>query len=226
MTAPAFPPLSLPPSSVSGDAAAWRLSRAAFRYLNRWAIVPFHRAGLSAWLGTPIAGCQLLLTTTGRASHLPRHTPLGYLVADGAAWVMAGYGPGTLWYRNLVADPHVTVLLPARPPFRAAADEVLDPAIRARIIPALVRSMWLPGATIGCDPRTASDARILELTAWVPLVRLRPEEGGLEAGPDDPGGLGWVWRQAVVVIASAVVLRALRRMAGRRWRPPGVSPVR
>jgi len=215
MTELAFPPLPAPPTPAGGAGPGWRLSRIAFKYLNRWAVVPFHRAGLAAWLGTPLAGCQLLLTTTGRTSRLPRSTPLGYLVAEGAAWVMAGYGPSTLWYRNLLADPRVDVLLPARPPFRAVAEEVLDPTVRARIIPQLVRSMRLPGAMIGTDPGTASDERILELTAWVPLIRLRPEEGELEPGPDDPGGLGWVWRQTVVALASLAVLQALRGVARR-----------
>jgi len=204
MTELAFPPLPPPPVPSGSTAPLWRLSRTAFRYLNRCAVVPFHRAGLSAWLGTPVAGCQLLLTTTGRTSHLRRHTPLGYLVAEGAAWVLAGYGPSTLWYRNLVADPRVEVRLPARDPFAALAEEALDPAVRARIVPPLVRSMPLPGAVIGCDPRTASDERILELVAWVPLIRLRPVDGRLQPGPDDPGGRGWIWRQTVLAIAGEV----------------------
>jgi len=208
-------PLPSPPGPAGGTGRAWPLSRLAFKYLNRWAVVPFHRAGLSAWLGTPVAGWQLLLTTVGRTSHLRRDTPLGYLVADGAAWVLAGYGPSTLWYRNLLAEPRVDVLLPGRPPFRAIAEEILDPAVRARIIPPLVRSMRLPGAMIGTDPEAASDQRILDLTAWVPLVRLRPEEGELEPGPDDPGGLGWVWRQALLAVLSVAILRSIRRLARR-----------
>ena len=95
------------------------------------------------------------------------------------------------------------------------ADEVLDPVVRARVIPPLVRSMRLPGAMIGTDPGAASDERILELTAWVPLVRLRPEEGELEPGPDDPGGLGWVWRQAVLALLSVAILRSIRRLVRR-----------
>ena len=210
-----FQPLPPPPAPSGGTGPAWRWSRTAFRYVNRWAVVPFHRAGLSAWLGTPVAGWQLLLTTVGRTSHLRRDTPLGYLVMDGSAWVLAGYGPSTLWYRNLLADPQVDVLLPGRPPFRATAEEALDPAVRARVIPPLVRSMRLPGAMIGTDPGAASDERILELTAWVPLIRLRPEEGELEPGPDDPGGLGWVWRQAVLAALSLAVVRALRSLRRR-----------
>ena len=179
-------------------------------------MVPVHRAGLSAWLGSPLTGWQLLLTTTGRRSGLPRPTPLGYLVADGSAWVLAGYGPSTLWYRNLLANPGAEVLLPARPPFAARATDTLDPAVRARIIPRLVRSMALPGIATGDLPWRASDERILELTAWVPLVRLAPADGSaLVAGPDDPGGLGWTWRMVVATLVTAATWRAIR---GRRRR--------
>ena len=206
---PALPPT---PDEVGVAGLLARASRTAFRYANRIGMVPFHRAGLAAWLGNPLTGCQLLLTTTGRKSGLPRFTPLGYLVADGAAWVLAGYGSTTLWYRNLVADPAVEVLLPARPPFAAHATEILDPALRARIIPRLVRSMALPGTAIGCLPWSAPDERILELTAWVPLIRLESADGGtLVAGPDDPGGLGWTWRTLTAALATAAAIRAARR---------------
>jgi len=207
----AFAQLPPTPDEVGIAGVLLRASRTAFRHANRHAMVPFHRAGLAAWLGNPLTGWQLLLTTTGRKSGLPRPTPLGYLVADGAAWVMAGYGSSTLWYRNLLADPAVDVLLPARPPFAAAAVDIADPAVRARIIPRLARSMALPGTMIGCLPWSAPDERILELTAWVPLIRLTPADGSvLVAGPDDPGGLGWTWRTLAATLATVAVFRALR----------------
>jgi deazaflavin-dependent oxidoreductase (nitroreductase family) len=186
-----------------------------FKHANRWLAVPFHRAGLAAWLGSPLTGCQLLLTTTGRRTRQRRDAPLGYLVADGAAWVMAGYGPTTQWYRNLLADPAVEVLMPARAPFRARAEEVRDPAIRARIVPPLVRSMGIPGSSIGTNVLSAPDERIVELVAWVPLVRLTPEGPPLVPGPDDPGGNGWVWRQLLAVGLSVLTLRALWRTIRR-----------
>ena len=183
-----------------------------FRYGNRYAMVPLHRAGLAAWLGNPLTGWQCLVTTTGRRSGLPRHTPLGYLVADGAAWVMAGYGPSTLWYRNLLDDPRVELLLPGRPPMACHATEAGDPSDRARIIPALARSMALPGTMTGCFPPTATDERILDCVAWVPLVRITPTDGSpLAAGPDDPGGGAWAWRQVLAVGATLLGARALRR---------------
>jgi len=207
-----FPLLAEPPALGSRTAAMFDGSRTMFRHLNRWFAVPVHRAGLAAWLGTPFTGCQLLLTTKGRRSGLPRHAPLGYYVAEGAAWVLAGYGPSTHWYRNLLADPAVDVLMPGRPAFRARAEEELDPAVRARIIPPFVRSMGLPGSTIGTNVMTASDERILQLVAWVPLIRLTPDGPSLVAGPDDPGGLGWVWRQGLALVLSLLALRTLRRV--------------
>ncbi len=206
--------ISAPPAMSPAFQAVVDASRTAFRYANRYAMVPFHRAGLAAWLGSPLTGWQCLVTTTGRRSGLPRHTPLGYLVADGAAWVLAGYGPVTLWYRNVLDDPRVTLLLPGRPPFAAHATEVTDPSVRARIIPPLARSMALPGTMIGCFPPTATDERILGCVSWVPLVRIAPADGApLAAGPDDPGGLGWTWRQALALGATVLGIRAIVRAA-------------
>jgi deazaflavin-dependent oxidoreductase (nitroreductase family) len=209
---PAVATLAPPPPLTGAVKALVDASRTAFRYGNRYAMVPFHRAGLGAWLGNPLSGWQCLVTTTGRRSGLPRHTPLGYLAADGAAWVLAGYGPTTLWYRNVLDEPRVTLLLPGRPPIAALATEATDPSTRARIIPALARSMALPGAMIGCFPPTSTDERILECVAWVPLVRIAPADGSpLAAGPDDPGGLGWTWRQALAIGATILGVRALAR---------------
>lgn len=202
-----------PPALAGAAKAIFDASRTLFRYGNRYAMVPFHRAGLAAWLGNPLTGWQCLVTTTGRRSGLPRATPLGYLVVDGAAWVMAGYGPATLWFRNILDEPRVTLLLPGRPPLPAVATEACDPSTRARIIPPLARSMALPGAMIGCLPAASSDERILGCVSWVPLVRIRPADGSpLLPGPDDPGGRGWVWRQGVLLVASGGLLLVVRRL--------------
>lgn len=206
MTAP--PPLDGVARTIS-DA-----SRSAFRHANRRGMIPFHRAGLAAWLGNPLSGWQCLLTTIGRRSGLRRHTPLGYIVMEGCAWVMAGYGPRTLWYRNLLDEARVELLLPGRRPFAAIAEDVRDPGVRARVIPPLCRSMALPGAMIGCFPATSTDERILGCTSWVPLIRIRPADGStLVPGPDDPGGLGWVWRQAIALGAALLLLRLMRGFA-------------
>jgi deazaflavin-dependent oxidoreductase (nitroreductase family) len=53
----------------------------------------------------------LLLTTTGRKSGLPRHTPLQYEEAEGMIYVASARGREADWYRNILANPHVLVHL-------------------------------------------------------------------------------------------------------------------
>jgi deazaflavin-dependent oxidoreductase (nitroreductase family) len=215
LAAPPFPPLPAPPALSAEAGAASEASRRAFIVANRLGMIQLHRAGLAAWLGNPLTGYQLLLTTTGRKSGLCRDVPLEYIVTDGAVWVMAGYGPKTQWYRNLQAHPRVKVLLPGGRAFIATAEEVLDPAVRKRQIVALCRACGLPGFMIGANPWTAPADEILRLVEWVPLIRITPASGPLAAGPDDPGGLGWIPRQAIALLATALLARMLLRLVRR-----------
>lgn len=210
-----FPPLPDPPELSDAAGAVSEASRRFFKIANRFGMVQLHRAGLSAWLGSPLTGYQVLLATTGRKTGLRRDTPLEYLLADSAVWVMAGYGPRTDWYRNLLAEPRVDVLLPGGRAFVGTAEEVLDPAVRERIIVALARAMGLPGFLIGANPWTAPDEEILRLVAWVPLIRITPLAGPLAAGPDDPGGLAWVPRQIVATLATLWLAGRIRALLGR-----------
>lgn len=51
----------------------------------------------------------LVLTTKGRRSGQARHTMLAHFVLDGHIYIGAGWGERTHWYRNIVADPRVTI---------------------------------------------------------------------------------------------------------------------
>jgi len=188
------PDLAPPPAPT----AASRRTHQVFLKVNRWSTLPLLRAGVGPWLGTPIGGYLLLLRVRGRRSGALREVPLSYLIAEEAAWVCAGMGPGAQWYQNLLADPAVEVVLPGRT-VACRAEDVRDPGTRQRIMPALVRALGLPGGLGGVDPRRATDDEILEAYGWVPLISLRPVGGPLVAGPDDPGGTAWMWRQAVVL---------------------------
>jgi deazaflavin-dependent oxidoreductase (nitroreductase family) len=189
----------------------------AFRLLNRYLMTPVTRAGLGAWLSTPVGGAIVLLRIRGRKSGLVRETPLNYLVAEGSLWVIAGYGQRTEWYRNLVADRHVEAVLPGRV-VTGTATEVRAPAVRRRIIPALLRSTAGPSLLAGLDPWHTAVDRLLESMAFVPLLRIDADTGRLDPGPDDPGGHGWIWRQALVVAASIIIycrVAALLRLVRR-----------
>jgi deazaflavin-dependent oxidoreductase (nitroreductase family) len=186
-------------------------ARRAFNAMNRWFMIPAHRAGLGAWMGSPLGGWMLLLRVRGRKSGIVREVPLSYLVADGSVWVVAGFGPATQWYRNLRADPAVEVLLPGRR-ITGTAVEVRSPAVRSSILPRFVRATGLPSFLAGLNPWTASHDEVLAALDFVPLIRIDAADGWLDPGPDDPGGRGWIWRQALVLGLTAAAARLLWRL--------------
>ena len=192
-----------------GLAAVLLVLRSAVNRLNRWLMVPALSAGLGRWVATPFGGYILLLRTRGRTTGLAREAPLSYLIAEGAIWVMAGFGAATNWYRNLLANADVEVQLPGRL-VRCRGQEIVNVDVRRRIAPRLVRATGIPGALIGCNPWTASDDRLLAQLEGVPLVRLEPIGGPIRPSPDDPGGRAWIWRQALVAVAILGLGRALR----------------
>ena len=208
------PRLPAPPELTERGAQASPAMHATFKALNGSMTIPLLRAGLGPWLGSPLGGWLLLLRVRGRKSGLIRDIPLSYLVAEGSAWVMAGFGPGTQWYRNLLADPDVEVILPGRTR-RCIGENVRDPDTRRRILPELLRATGAPGFMSGCDPWHASVDEMLEVTASVPLIKLCPVGEPLVAGPDDPGGLGWVWRQLIVLGLTAWAVRLAMRLVRR-----------
>ncbi len=86
------------------------------------------RMGLGGLLGNSM----LVLTTWGRKSHLPRHTMLSYTPMKTGIYLGAGWGLHCDWYRNLLADPHVTIQVWSKR-VTGSKDELVIPAIARRV---------------------------------------------------------------------------------------------
>jgi deazaflavin-dependent oxidoreductase (nitroreductase family) len=183
----------------------------SFNVLNRWLVVPALRAGLGPLFSTPVAGSLMMLRTTGRTTGRRREAPLGYAILDGAVYCCAGFGRRTAWYRNLLADPRVEVLLPTIA-LAGTAETVTDEAEWARAFSAYWRAVGIVGRWTLGDVEQASPERLARLRAELPLVRIRPT--GIAAGPADPGGAEW----AVVQLAWLVAVISIVRGAARRFR--------
>lgn len=88
-------------------------------------------------LGGQYEGASLLLlTTTGKKSGKPRTTPLAYQLDGDRLIVVASYMGAPKhpdWYRNLVAQPQVTVEV-GKETFDALATTVTDASERERFI--------------------------------------------------------------------------------------------
>ena len=187
-----------------------------FNFFNQYLSIPALKAGLGRYMSTPWTGYLMILRTRGRKSGDMRDTPLGYAIVGDAVYCIAGFGERTNWYRNLLLDPKVEVILPVRS-FSGLATEVTDEAERPTRLPPLLRSMGPLVETFGLgNPKRDTPEEIAEKCEGMPLVRIRPT--GIAAGPDDPGGRFWV------VSVGAGALLGLWFVRGRiRRRPKGPS---
>ena len=65
----------------------------------------FYRLGLGPLIGRLI----MIMTTTGRKSGLPRRTAIEFHEFKGRKYVFSGWGTKTDWYRNIEANPYITI---------------------------------------------------------------------------------------------------------------------
>ncbi len=63
------------------------------------------RLGLGRFTGHSL----MIMTTTGRKSGLPRRTPIQFHAQGGRKYIVTLRGPNTDWYRNMMADPRITI---------------------------------------------------------------------------------------------------------------------
>jgi deazaflavin-dependent oxidoreductase (nitroreductase family) len=99
---------------------------------------------------------QTVLETTGRASGLPRRTPVGGRRVGGSFWLVSEFGERSQYVRNIKADPRVRVRLRGR--WHTGTAHLLpddDPIARLRGLPKLnsagVRAMGSGLLTVRVD---------------------------------------------------------------------------
>jgi deazaflavin-dependent oxidoreductase (nitroreductase family) len=75
-----------------------------FRLLFKAPLI-FWRLGLGPILGK----FMVVMTTTGRKSGLPRHTMVEYRKFNGQKYVVCAFGEQSDWYKNILAQPNITI---------------------------------------------------------------------------------------------------------------------
>jgi deazaflavin-dependent oxidoreductase (nitroreductase family) len=89
--------------------------------------------------------CVLLLTTRGRKTGLPRTGAVSFMPLDDHFVVFSGWGVGSNWFRNIRANPEVTVTV-GRRKLRATARVVEDPERRRQLM------LQMRARSSGCGP--------------------------------------------------------------------------
>jgi deazaflavin-dependent oxidoreductase (nitroreductase family) len=181
-----------------------------FRWANQHVMLPMLRHRMvGAWVGSPLTGYFLTLTTTGRRSGLPHQTPLNYAILNGRIYLLSGFGVHADWYRNLTAEPRVTVALPGRV-VQGTAVPVLDPLEAERGALAVARNCGFALVFEGMNPLTATDEQLRKQLAGRPVVRISAPYP-IRAGRHDPGSRSWVFAHVLVPLALIGAARGLKR---------------
>jgi len=169
-----------------------------FRYLNRFMVLMW-RLGLGQFVNMwpEGAGRIMVITTTGRKSGLKRQTPVNYALQDGEIYCVAGFGPGSDWYRNLRSNPKVDIWMPDSW-WAGEVDVVTDPALRLPLIRKIVINSGFVARLVGINPYTISDAALEKVTAPYVLLHVRRVEA--RTGRGGPGELSWVWPAATFLL--------------------------
>jgi deazaflavin-dependent oxidoreductase (nitroreductase family) len=169
------------------------------------------RAPLGLWrLGLgPLAGrVWMVVTTTGRSSGLPRHTVVYPHVIGDRTYLWCPYGGRSQWYRNLVADPVVTVqshrgIRVVRAVPLAGEAEVLE------VVSALRRfgASWFRGY-LASQGLTDTDEDVAQNWQRLHLRRLEPTD---EPGPPPlRADLAWVWLVPASALGAGLLARRRR----------------
>jgi len=196
------------------DVTAERL-RVAFRRFNPF-MVAMWRLGLGRWMNVWPAGSGriFVLGHTGRRTGRRRWTPLNYAIVDGELYCTAGFGTGSDWYRNVMAEPRVEVWPPGER-WVGIVEDISDHPERIRLLREVLVASGFAARAAGIDPLRMDDETLAAATTPYCLLRIRRAAGAepLPAHPR-PGDLSWWW---AVPVASAAALAARPRL--RRTSP-------
>ncbi len=185
----------------------------AFNRGNDYVMVPALKMGLGRYVSNPFTGHLMILRTRGRKSGEMRDAPLGYTIIGEYVYCIAGFGRQTHWVQNVLADPHVELILPGRA-FSGLAEEVTAEAERCRVLRPLLQSMGVIAGMMGMgNPWRDAPEGIAAKCEGMPLVRVRAT--GIAAGPEDPGGRYWL----VPVVGGTLLTLWWLRARGRRRSP-------
>jgi len=157
--------------------------RRRFKRFNHFMLLMW-RLGFGRWVNAwpAVGGRIMVLGHIGRKSGQQRQTPVNYTQINADVYCTAGFGPGSDWYRNLLANPEVEVWLPDGR-WKGRAEDVSNcdqhlPRLRQVLI-----ASGFAAYLAGINPRTISDEQLAAACSDYRLIRIRRTE----AEPARPG---------------------------------------
>lgn len=149
--------------------------RKGFRLVNKLMVFMW-KIGLGRLINIWPAGIGriMVIRHVGRKSGKERLVPVNYAVVEGEIYCTAGFGPGSDWYRNIMAGPHVELWLPSGR-FRARAQDVSDSPQRGFLLRQVIIASGFATPLFGLDHKKLSDEAFLAVTSNYRLIHFERE---------------------------------------------------
>lgn len=147
--------------------------RLFFRLLNSLFVLPAFRIGLGRIVSNPVTGRVMVLILKGRKTGRTRYTPVGYATIGERIYCYRGERSQGAWYLNLLAEPHIEVMLPERR-IRGHAEEVSDDDEKFAALRQILKNGGLSGFIYGFNPWTVEERVFRERMRGVAVIRIDP----------------------------------------------------
>ncbi len=121
-----------------------------------------------------VGGCIMVIRHRGRKSGREYLTPVNYATVDKEIYATAGFGPGTDWYRNIMASPDIELWLPDGRR-RAHACDVSDSPQRVKLLREISIASGLAGPILGVDQRKLTDEQLENIAKDYRLIHFQLE---------------------------------------------------
>lgn len=176
------------------------MMRKIFWFLNKFFMVPMFRLGMGGIMGNPFSGYIMVLKVVGRKSGKLRYAPVNYAIYQGSVWCISGGRKTSDWYKNLLANPAIEMIMPGGAIYGQVSEEN-DPETRRIVIRRVLKNAGFAGFFEGYNPWKISDEEMHSKIGNIPLLKITPT--GIGNGASDPSGLAWI---SVLVLAILLIV--------------------
>lgn len=173
------------------------LMRKFFWFLNKFFMVPIFRLGLGGIFSNPFSGYIMVLKVIGRKSGKLRYAPVNYAIYKGRVWCISGGRKTSDWYKNLLANPEIEMIMPGGAVFGHVSEET-DAEIRRIVIRQVLKNAGFAGFFEGYNPWKISDEEMMTKIGDIPLLKITPM--GIGNGASDPSGWAWITMLGLTIL--------------------------
>lgn len=134
--------------------------RRFFHGMNRFMVFMW-KIGLGRMINAwpSVGGRIMVIHHRGRKSGKEYLTPVNYAIVDHEIYATAGFGSGTDWYRNILANPDIELWLPEGRR-RAHVCDVSDSPARPRLLREVIIASGFAGPLMGVNPKRLADEEL------------------------------------------------------------------